>query len=95
LEFTQLVTEKEKLQAQIKESCEAQSKALKASKKALEELQVARAREERLQQQIDLLDCRAKEAISVEEQSIVEQELDEGTITFNGLSKGITLLPST
>jgi hypothetical protein len=37
-EFTQLVTEKEKLQAQIKESRKAQNKALKASKKALEEL---------------------------------------------------------
>jgi hypothetical protein len=83
------------LQAQIKESCKAQSKALKASKKALEELQVARARKEQLQQQIDLLDYCAKEAISVEERSIAEQELDKGTITFNSLSKGITLLPST
>jgi hypothetical protein len=36
------------LQARIKESCEAQNKALKALEKALEELQVARAREERL-----------------------------------------------
>jgi hypothetical protein len=42
------VTEKEKLQARIKESCKAQNKALKASKKALEELWVARARKERL-----------------------------------------------
>jgi hypothetical protein len=48
LEFTCLATEKEKLQARIKESCEAQSEALKASEKALEELRVARAREERL-----------------------------------------------
>jgi hypothetical protein len=32
------MTEKEKLQARIKESCKAQSKALKASKKALKEL---------------------------------------------------------
>jgi hypothetical protein len=40
--------EKEKLQARIKESCEAQNKALKASEKALEELWVARVREERL-----------------------------------------------
>jgi hypothetical protein len=31
----------------------------------------------------------------VEEQSIAEQELDKGTITFNSLSKGIALLPST
>jgi uncharacterized protein (DUF3084 family) len=94
-EFTQLVTEKEKLQAQIKESCKAQNKALKASKKALEELQVARARKKQLRQQIDLLDHRAEEAISIEERSIAEQELDKGTITFNSSSEGITLLPST
>jgi glycerol-3-phosphate dehydrogenase len=91
LEFTRLATEKEKLQARIKESHEAQSKALKASKKALEELQVARAREERLRQQIDLLDRRAKEAIAVKERSIAEQELDEGTITFNSPSEGLAL----
>jgi hypothetical protein len=36
------------LQARIKESYKAQNKVLKASKKALEELQVARARKERL-----------------------------------------------
>ena len=83
------------MQAQIKESHEAQNKALKASKKALEELQIARAREEQLRQQIDLLDCRAEEAISIEERSIAEQELSKGTITFNSLSEGITLSPST
>jgi hypothetical protein len=94
-EFTRLVTEKEKLQARIKESREAQNEALKASEKALEELRVARAREERLRQQMDLLDRRAEEAISVEERSIAEQELDEGTITFDGSSEGITLSPST
>jgi hypothetical protein len=31
----------------------------------------------------------------VEEQSIADQELDKGTITFDGLSEGITLSPST
>jgi hypothetical protein len=36
------------LQAQIKESHKAQNKALKASKKALEELQIARTRKEQL-----------------------------------------------
>jgi hypothetical protein len=36
------------LQVRIKESYKAQNKALKVSKKVLEELQVARAREERL-----------------------------------------------
>jgi hypothetical protein len=42
------VIEKEKLQAQMKESCKAQNKALKASEKALEELQVVRTRKEQL-----------------------------------------------
>ena len=93
--FTQLITEKEKLQAQIKESYKAQNKALKASKKALEELRVACARKEQLRQQIDLLDRRAEEAISVEEQSIAEQELDKGTITFNSSLEGVVLSPST
>jgi hypothetical protein len=83
------------LQAQIKESREAQNKALKASKKALEELRVARAREEQLRQQMDLLDHRAEEAISVEERSIAEQELDKGTMSFDGPSNSITLSPST
>ena len=44
---------------------------------------------------MDLLDCCAEEAISVEERSIADQELDKGTITFNGPSEGITLSPST
>jgi hypothetical protein len=79
------------LQARIKESCEAQNKALKASEKALEELQVARARKERLRQQMDLLDRRAEEAIAVKERSIAEQELDKGTITFNSPSEGLVL----
>ena len=90
-EFTRLASEKEKLQARIKESREAQSEALKASEKALEDLRVARAREERLRQQMDLLDRRAEEAIAVEERSIVEQELDEGTMTFDGPSEGLAL----
>lgn len=94
-EFTRLVTEKEKLQAKLKESREAQNEALKASEKALEELRVARAREERLRQQMDLLDRRAEEAISVEERSIAEQELDEGTMAFDGPSEGLVLSPST
>ena len=42
------MAEKEKLRARIKETCEAQSAALKASKKALENLRVARACKERL-----------------------------------------------
>lgn len=90
-EFTRLVSEKEKLQARIKESREAQNEALKASEKALEDLRVARAREERLRQQMDLLDRRADEAIAVEERGLAEQELDEETITFNGPSEGLAL----
>lgn len=96
-EFHRLTSEREKLQNSIKESREAQNEALKASEKALEELRTARAREERLRRQMDLLDRRAEEAIAVEERSIVEQELDEGTITFDGPSEGLalSLSPST
>lgn len=90
-EFHRLTSEREKLQNSIKESREAQNEALKASEKALEELRTARAREERLRRQMDLLDRRAEEAIAVEERSIVEQELDEGTITFDGSSEGLAL----
>jgi hypothetical protein len=48
LEFKRLAVEKEKLRAHIKESYKAQNAAIKASEKALEDLQVARARKERL-----------------------------------------------
>ena len=47
-EFKRLAVEKEKLRARIKESREAQNAAMKASEKALEDLRVARACEERL-----------------------------------------------
>jgi tRNA A-37 threonylcarbamoyl transferase component Bud32 len=47
-EFKRLAAEKEKLRARLKESCEAQNTAMKALEKALEDLRVARAREERL-----------------------------------------------
>ena len=47
-EFKRLAAEKEKLRARIKESREAQNAAMKASEKALEDLRVARACEERL-----------------------------------------------
>ena len=76
----------------IKESQEVQNAAVKASKKALEELRVARACKEQLQQQIDLLDCCAKEVIAVEAQGIKEQERAEAeTILFNSPSKGLAL----
>jgi hypothetical protein len=72
LEFKRLAAEKEKLRARIKESYKAQNAAIKASEKALEDLQVTRAREERLRQQMDLLNRRAEEAIAVEEQGILD-----------------------
>jgi hypothetical protein len=47
-EFKRLAAEKEKLQVKIKESWEAQNDAMRAHEKALEDLQVAQACEERL-----------------------------------------------
>jgi hypothetical protein len=48
LEFYRLAKEKEKLRRQIQELRDAQEVAFKAYEKALEDLRVARAREERL-----------------------------------------------
>jgi hypothetical protein len=53
------------LQKQIKELRDAQDAAVKAYKQALEELRIARARKERLRQQIDLINHQADEAIAV------------------------------
>jgi len=78
-EFKRLVEEKEKLRSRIQESREAQDRAMRAHEKALEELRVARAREERLRKQMDLLDRRAEEAIAVEERGIEEQEALESS----------------
>jgi multidrug efflux pump subunit AcrA (membrane-fusion protein) len=97
-EFRRLAAEKEKLRARLKETRDAQSAAIKASEKAMEDLRVARAREERLRQQMDLLDRRAEEAIAVEERGIEEQEQAESeTMTFDGPSEGLglNLSPST
>ena len=71
-EFKRLAAEKDKLRARIKESQLAQDVAIKAYKKALEDLQVARAYKERLRRQIDLINRRAEEAIAVEEKGIKE-----------------------
>jgi hypothetical protein len=56
-------------------------------------MRVARAKEEQLQQQINLLDCRADKAIAVEEQNIQNLERQEAseTITFDGPSEGLAL----
>jgi hypothetical protein len=62
------------LRKQIKELRDAQDTAVKAYKKALEDLYIARSQEERLRQQIDLINCRANKAIAVESQEIKELE---------------------
>jgi len=91
-----LVEHKSKLREQIKESREAQDVAMKAHEKALEDLRVARAREERLRQQMDLIDRRAEEAISVEERGIGEQELAGVLLPENASDAlGFSLSPST
>ena len=75
----------------IKESCAAQDAAIKAHEKALKELRVQRAREERLRLQMDLLDKRAKEAIAVEEREISKLEQKELVIEFTKPSKELAL----
>ncbi len=67
-EFSRLVAEKKKLDAQIKEAREEQDKAFEA-------LRVARAKEERLSKQLALNVKRAEEAIAVE--SLALSELSE------------------
>jgi uncharacterized protein YdcH (DUF465 family) len=71
-EFKRLAKEKDKLRRRIQEARDEQEAAIRVYKKALEDLKVTRAREERLRQQIDLVDRRAEEAIAVEERSIEE-----------------------
>lgn len=95
-EFKRLVMEKEKLRTQISESRTAQDVAMKASEKALEELRVARAREERLRQQMDLIDRRAEEAIAVETRDIEDQEQAEALLPVDASDAlGFSLSPST
>lgn len=84
------------MRAQIKESRNAQESAMKAHEKALDDLRVARAREERLRQQMDLIDRRAEEAIAVEERDIEEQEQAEALLPENASDAfGFSLSPST
>jgi hypothetical protein len=56
-------------------------------------MRITRAKEERLRQQMNLLNYRTDEAITIEKQNI--QELEEAetaeTITFEGPSKGLAL----
>jgi multidrug efflux pump subunit AcrA (membrane-fusion protein) len=92
-EFKRLASDKEKLRSRLKEAKKAQDTAMEAQEKAWEDLRAARAREERLRQQIDLLNRRAAEAIVVEERGIEEQEREEAgeTILFEGPSEGLAL----
>lgn len=92
-EFKRLAAEKEKLKKEIQESREAQEASFRASEAALAEMRVARAREERLRTQMDLLDRRADEAIAVEERNIQELEEAESSevIDLSGPSEGLAL----
>lgn len=97
-EFDRLLKEKEKLLGQLKESREAQDAALRAQDRALEDLRVARAREERLRQQIDLIDRRSGEAIAVESRNLDLLEfIDNESSSLEGPSDRfkLALSPST
>jgi hypothetical protein len=65
-----LLAQKEELRRKLKKTYVAQDIAIKAYKKALEDLRVARACKKKLQMQIDLLDYYAEDAIAVKEQEI-------------------------
>jgi uncharacterized protein YdcH (DUF465 family) len=96
-EFKRLAEEKDKLRKRIQEARDEQEAAMKVHEKALEDLKIARAREERLRQQMDLVDRRAEEAIAVEERSIEEQEAAErmellpNDVVTEGLSLNLSL----
>jgi uncharacterized protein YdcH (DUF465 family) len=92
-EFKRLAEEKDKLRRRIQEARDEQEAAMRVHEKALEDLKVARARKERLRQQMDLVDCRAEEAIAVEERSIEEQEAAERAelLPNNVITEGLSL----
>jgi hypothetical protein len=92
-EFQRLTAKKIRLKKEIQESRDLQEEEFRAHKKALERMRVTRAKEERLRQQIDLLDHRADKAIAVEEGNIRELEQQEAseTIAFNSPSEGLSL----
>lgn len=83
-EFRRLIDEKQKLRRNIDEALSAQADALEA-------LRTARAREERLRQQMDLIDKRAEEAISVESRAVEEQEMGETLDTSGVDTTGLAL----
>ena len=80
-EWEHLKKEKTKLRQGIKE-------AYKAQEKARADLQVAFAREMRLRQQMDFLDKRVEEAVSVEESALAEvgQEIIDFSQPLEGLA---------
>lgn len=92
-EFKRLAEEKNKLRRKIQEARDEQEAAMRVHEKALEDLKIARAREERLRQQMDLVDRRAEEAIAVEERSIEEQEAAEAAefLPNDGVAEGLSL----
>jgi hypothetical protein len=79
------------LQGEIKKAQEAQTEAMRAQEKAFEELRVARAKEERLRRQMDLIDSRADEAIAVESRELAEQELEESELLPDVPTVGLAL----
>lgn len=88
-EFKRLAEEKNKLRRRIQEARDEQEAAMRVHEKALEDLKIARAREERLRQQMDLVDRRAEEAIAIEERSIEEQEAAEAAVSSELLPNDI------
>lgn len=74
-EFRRLADEKKKLQRGIQEAVAAQESAFAAHEAALEALRIARSREQRLRQQMDLVDARASDAIAVESAALEELDL--------------------
>ena len=93
-EFRRLAAEKEKLESRLKESRDAQDAAMRLHEKALEELRIHRAREQRLRLQMDLLEKRAEEAIAVESRELEELE-QEGVMDFGESDPSVNLSPST
>lgn len=65
-------------------------------KKALKDLKITQAQEERLYQQMDLVNCCIEEAIIIKERSIKEQEAAEAArnselLSNNIITKGLSL----
>jgi hypothetical protein len=79
------------LSARIAEVKAAQEEALAKHEKALKDFRIFRAREARLRQQIDLLDNRAAEALSIEDREKKEAEEDKIPPNLRDPSEGLSL----